>query len=705
MIHHQESFMFDADVPLDKDIILYNHPLWKEGIYEWANSKAFGIDIETYGEDKDGGLDYKNGNIRLIQIGLLSGKTLIADLGGFADKNDHNYDKFFNILKYQLSNDNCLKIGMNLKFEQGFFLNEYQIKMRGIRDVMLMSQILWAIGGTAQRYKHSLEAIAERCGLEVDKSEQKTEWGWTLTNKQLNYAAQDAQIVLPIASKLKELLIADNLWDQALIECNACPAFAQMEYVGMPVNLDKLQELRLQYINATEQSIKPLLEEFPEVKNPRSHEQTYEALNSKYNLGLLIAPKKTKEEKLAEKIENKKNPQKKQDKKKKKKNDNVNKKILVKNKHIESVNALLTFRSLNTQIDYAQKLIEYYYGGSVRGNYAQMTAVDETDDDKGGKGTGRSSCSKPNLQNPAKEISTFKALGLPAMRTVFEVPEGYKLIVSDLSQAHARIAAEYSQDEALLDIYKNYKDIHSITACIMAIKKGLSLTWSPENIDLWRSDSSHQNYAQATDLRNRAKNVNYGSINQQSPATYQNTLATAREPIYITDEEAKQDLGAWKGVYKKFITFCKNKWNDANNQSIKFEGLKGVYGFIRGLSGRKVYFEKFLQTDKRTLESKMAVKFTDSISALWITTEADVIKTAMALILKESDEHPEWVLRICNMAHDEIDCMCKEEYAETVAVVQNKIMDDCMRKYIKTIPVNEKNFNPLKSICNSWSEK
>jgi hypothetical protein len=77
----------------------------------------------------------------------------------------------------------------------------------------------------------------------------------------------------------------------------------------------------------------------------------------------------------------------------------------------------------------------------------------------------------------------------------------------------------------------------------------------------------------------------------------------------------------------------------------------------------------------------------------------------MALLLDEMDKHPEWEWHIGNMAHDEIDTIVKEEYAEDAARLTVQIMDNCMREFIKSIPVNEPNYDPLTTICNSWSEK
>lgn len=72
--------------------------------------------------------------------------------------------------------------------------------------------------------------------------------------------------------------------------------------------------------------------------------------------------------------------------------------------------------------------------------------------------TGRTSCQNPNLQQVPRE---------KAVRSLFNAPEGRLFFEADYSQLELRIAAEYSHDPVMLDIYKNGGDIHSTTAKLM----------------------------------------------------------------------------------------------------------------------------------------------------------------------------------------------------------------------------------------------
>lgn len=72
--------------------------------------------------------------------------------------------------------------------------------------------------------------------------------------------------------------------------------------------------------------------------------------------------------------------------------------------------------------------------------------------------SGRTSCSNPNLQQVPREKT---------VRGLFNAPEGRLFFEADYSQLELRIAAEYSHDPTMLDIYKNGGDIHTTTAKLM----------------------------------------------------------------------------------------------------------------------------------------------------------------------------------------------------------------------------------------------
>ncbi len=105
------------------------------------------------------------------------------------------------------------------------------------------------------------------------------------------------------------------------------------------------------------------------------------------------------------------------------------------------------------------KVLKFRKAMKLAGTYGHKFIDDNMEDDGRvyahywtlGAATGRMSSADPNMQNipRAKEF-----------RAGFVAEVGYKLIVADYSQQEPRIAGFLSQDAALLEMFKNDKDIH-----------------------------------------------------------------------------------------------------------------------------------------------------------------------------------------------------------------------------------------------------
>ena len=67
------------------------------------------------------------------------------------------------------------------------------------------------------------ELILELVGKELDKQSQSSDWGAVndLSEKQLEYAANDVRYLLQAKDKLKEMLIREHRWElsQKCFEC------------------------------------------------------------------------------------------------------------------------------------------------------------------------------------------------------------------------------------------------------------------------------------------------------------------------------------------------------------------------------------------------------------------------------------------------------------------------------------------------------
>lgn len=70
--------------------------------------------------------------------------------------------------------------------------------------------------------------------------------------------------------------------------------------------------------------------------------------------------------------------------------------------------------------------------------------------------TGRLSCSSPNLQQVPRDKS---------VRSLFIPSEGKVFIIADYAQIEPRVAAHYTDDESLLDVFKHNLDFYGSIAC------------------------------------------------------------------------------------------------------------------------------------------------------------------------------------------------------------------------------------------------
>src|SRR6266542_5208905 len=176
-------------------------------------------------------LDPYFGRLRLIQVATPSGVHII-DLDAF--RNGGNGDLLqtntLSPLRELLSAHRPVKIAHNAKFDAKFIKHSLGVDLGGIFDTLLASQLLGA-GDIEER--HGLEAVASRYLNEaVDKTERLSNWNLELSTAQLEYAARDAAILLPLREKLIERLRSYSLVKCAQLEFECIMPVADLELTG-----------------------------------------------------------------------------------------------------------------------------------------------------------------------------------------------------------------------------------------------------------------------------------------------------------------------------------------------------------------------------------------------------------------------------------------------------------------------------------------
>src|SRR5688500_19637370 len=106
-----------------------------------------------------------------------------------------------------------------------------------IFDSNLTSQLIGA--GDIEK-RHGKETDASRYLNEaVDKTERLSNWNFELSEAQLEYAARDAAILVPLRDKLRERVISDSLERAALLEFECVPVVADIELAGFYMHKDR----------------------------------------------------------------------------------------------------------------------------------------------------------------------------------------------------------------------------------------------------------------------------------------------------------------------------------------------------------------------------------------------------------------------------------------------------------------------------------
>lgn len=204
-------------------------------VAELSQHQVVGFDTETTA------LDPYSGRMRLMQFSTPDGAAYIIDLDRFknGDGNSASSESLAP-LKALLAAPRPVKVAHNAKFDAKWVKHQLDTELGGIFDTMLASQIVSA-GESEDR--HSLAAVAARYLDEtVDKSEQVSDWSGTLSAAQLEYAARDAALMLPLRERLIELLKRDDLVRVAQLEFECVMPVACLELAGIYLDAARWRE-------------------------------------------------------------------------------------------------------------------------------------------------------------------------------------------------------------------------------------------------------------------------------------------------------------------------------------------------------------------------------------------------------------------------------------------------------------------------------
>ena len=390
----------------------------RRAVERLSTKQVIGLDTETTD------LDPYMSRLRLVQLATPD-NVFIIDIDKFAHHGLKGSEAFAS-LRELIKAPRPIKIAHNSKFDAKFIKHNFGVDLGGLFDTLLASQLVSA-GDIEER--HGLEAIAGRYLNEaVDKTERLSNWEFELSEAQLQYAARDAAVLIPLREKLVEKIKANALIDCAKLEFECVMPVVDIELAGFFMEktrwLEQLaivEERRAELANDLQEMLGEGVAQASLFGPPRaninldSQQQVSEAME---RLGIPL-PDSTRNWKLQPLA-----------------------------LQYPVVAKLLEYRTMQKALtSYGQNMIEFINPktGRLHADFRQIGAP-----------TGRFACTNPNIQQVPHAVEY--------RRCFMGHPEGRQLIIADYSQIELRILAEFSGDQAFTNAFKSGADLHRVTA-------------------------------------------------------------------------------------------------------------------------------------------------------------------------------------------------------------------------------------------------
>ena len=382
-----------------------------EALPELSQAQILGVDTETTG------LDPFTSRVRLIQIAIPN-HTFVIDLFQVSALEDER-------LRRLLSSPRPIKAFHNAKFDLKMLLHHFDLEVHGIFDTLLASQLV-GLGGADGG--HSLASVTDRhLGQSVDKTLQVSNWSAALSEAQIEYAARDAALMLPLREKLVRRIQELNMIEVAKIEFDCVLPVAAMEIAGVAIDQQCWRSLVTEVERAHRVLSADLKRELaagiqqltlfgePDI-NLESPGQVVETLA---RMGIRVEGTRSWQ-------------------------------LQALAREHSVIAKLLDYRAVQKALtSYGATLLEHInpVTGRIHADFHQIGATG-----------GRMSCSDPNLQ---------QVPNTPEYRSCFRAPSGRKLVIADYSQIELRILADWSQDTALVKALISGEDLHRVTSSQM----------------------------------------------------------------------------------------------------------------------------------------------------------------------------------------------------------------------------------------------
>jgi DNA polymerase-1 len=562
------------------------------------SQKSVSFYIETIGEDL-----FETGLVG-IAFSYEKGKGYFVALSENKEETQTILEEF----RPFFEDENIEKVGHDLK-NSIKILSNHQIEVRGkLFDIMLahylinpdMRHDLIVLTETYLNYKPiNLEAFVGKKGknqISIREIDLK---------KQTEYAVENADVTFQLKDFFEKELNSSNLtklFDD--IEMPLLRVLAGMELEGIKMDAEFLNSLSEKLVEDIHQLETDIYKEAAVEFNLASPKQLGDVLFE--HLKLIDKPKKTKTGQYAT-------------------GEEILSKLATKHQIVKDI---LEWRGLvklkNTYVDALPNQIDKKTK-RIHTTYSQAVAA-----------TGRLSSVNPNLQN----IPMRTERGRQVRKAFVARDKNYTLLAADYSQIELRIIAALSEDEGMIESFRNLEDIHAATAA--------KIFNVPLN-DVTRTQ------------RGEAKAVNFGIIYGQGAFTLAEQLNKSRA-------EAKELIDNYYKTFPKLKEYIANQVAFAREE-----------GYVETILGRRRYLKNINSQNAivRSGDERNAVNAPIQGSA------ADIIKIAMINIqkmLKEGHYKSKMLLQV----HDEL---VFDVYKEELSALKPKIQHEMEQAYKLAVPL------------------
>ncbi len=501
------------------------------------------------------------------------------------------------------------KIGQNLKYDIKV-LAKYNVKVKGkLFDTMLAHYLI------NPDMRHNMDVLAETYlnytpipieNLIGKSGKNQLSMRDVSLEKQTEYAVEDADITLQLKEHFQNELGEANtqtLFDD--IEIPLLSVLAAMELEGINLDakfLNDLSEVLDEDIKMLEAKI---YVEAGEEFNIASPKQLGDILFDK--LKLVDKPKKTKTGQYAT-------------------SEDI---LSYLAKDHEIIQHILEYRGLaklkSTYIDALPLQVEPSTG-RVHTDYMQTVAA-----------TGRLASNNPNLQN----IPIRTERGRQVRKAFIPRNDDYTLLSADYSQIELRIIAALSEEETMINAFKNGEDIHASTA---------SKVFNVPLNEVTREQ------------RSNAKTVNFGIIYGVSAFGLSNQTDLSRG-------EAKELIDTYYTTYPKLRNFMSEQVDFARDN-----------GYVQTVLGRRRYLKDI---NSRNAVVRSAAE-RNAVNAPIQGSAADIIKIAMIHIHNKL-EAGQYKTKMLLQVHDEL---VFDVYKPELETIKTLVKTEMENAYKLSVPLD-----------------